>query len=164
MIAPTLRQHKWIQVSPSLANWLSPQFAPYLSFSPKNNIAFCVKINAGVYLSSMPHNHNQTVWSSKNGDLRKIDQKTAAQSSLPPQQQTIYLHRESKNRAGKGVTLLKGLILTETDMTALAKTIKQACGSGGTIKDGVIEIQGEHRERIAELLRKLGFKVKLAGG
>ena len=127
-------------------------------------MVFCFKINAGVYLPDMPHNPNPTVWSSENGDLRKKDQKTAVQTSLPPQQQTIYLHRESKNRAGKGVTLLKGLILAETDMTALAKTIKQACGSGGTIKDGVIEIQGEHREKIAELLRKLGYKVKLAGG
>jgi len=112
----------------------------------------------------MPHNSNPTVWSSENGDLRKKDRKAAVQTSLQPQQQTIYLHRESKNRAGKGVTLLKGLILTEADMTVLAKIIKQACGSGGTIKDGVIEIQGEHREKIAELLRKLGYKVKLAGG
>ena len=112
----------------------------------------------------MPHNPNPTVWSSENGDLRKKDQKTVVLTSLPPQQQTIYLQRESKNRAGKGVTLLKGLTLTETDMITLAKTIKQACGSGGTIKDGVIEIQGEHREKIAELLRKLGYKVKIAGG
>ena len=112
----------------------------------------------------MPRTHNPTVWSSEQGDLRKKDQKPAISVSLPPQQQTVYLHRESKNRAGKGVTLLKGLVLTDVDLTSLAKTIKQACGSGGTVKDGVIEIQGENREKIAELLRKLGYKVKLAGG
>ena len=52
----------------------------------------------------------------------------------------------------------------ETDMNALAKTVKQACGTGGTVKDGVIEIQGEQREKIAAVLQKLGYKVKLAGG
>jgi translation initiation factor 1 len=112
----------------------------------------------------MPRNLNPIVWSSEQGDLRKKDQKPVISISLPPQQQTVYLHRESKNRAGKGVTLLKGLVLTDADLTSLAKTIKQAIGSGGTVKDGVIEIQGEHREKIAELLRKLGYKVKLAGG
>ncbi len=117
-----------------------------------------------VYLPDMPHKINPTVWSSEHGDQRKQDHSPATLTSLPPQQQTIYLHRESKNRGGKGVTLLKGLVLTEADMTSLAKNIKQACGSGGTIKEGVIEIQGEHREKIAELLRKLGYKVKLAGG
>jgi translation initiation factor 1 len=83
---------------------------------------------------------------------------------LPPQQQTVYLHRESKGRGGKGVTLLKGLVLSEAELSALAKTLKKACGSGGTVKGGVIEIQGENRERIADTLRKLGYKVKLAGG
>ena len=112
-----------------------------------------------------PPKKNPVVWSSEQGDLRKTEPKlTAASVSLPPQQQTLHLHRESKNRAGKGVTLIKGLVLTEADMTTLAKTLKQACGSGGTVKDGVIEIQGENREKIAELLRKQGYKVKLAGG
>lgn len=108
--------------------------------------------------------NSRTVWSSKQGDLRNQDHKPAPAASLPPGQQTVYLHRESKGRGGKGVTLLKGLVLTEADMTALAKTIKQSCGAGGTVKDGVIEIQGEQREKIAEVLRKLGYKVKLAGG
>ena len=60
--------------------------------------------------------------------------------------------------------MIKNLVLTEVDLVALAKTIKQAVGSGGTVKEGVIEIQGEQREKIAEMLRKLGYKVKLAGG
>ena len=113
----------------------------------------------------MPSTPNPIVWSSDSGDQRKPEARpAAAKASLPPQQQTVYLHRDSKHRAGKGVTLLKGLVLTEPDLTALAKTIKQACGTGGTIKDGIIEIQGEHRDKIAELLRKLGYKVKIAGG
>ncbi len=76
----------------------------------------------------------------------------------------MALHRESKGRGGKGVILLKGLVLSEPDLAALAKILKQACGTGGTVKEGVIEIQGDQREKIAEVLRKLGYKVKLAGG
>lgn len=110
------------------------------------------------------HNNSKTVWSSEDGDLRKKDEKNSAVQSLPPQQQIVYLHRESKGRAGKGVTLIKGLVLSEGDLSALAKKLKQACGSGGTIKDAVIEIQGEHREKIAAVLQKLGYKVKIAGG
>jgi translation initiation factor 1 len=62
------------------------------------------------------------------------------------------------------VTLVKNLVLSAEDLKALAKELKQACGTGGTIKDGVIEIQGEQREKIAEVLRRLGYKVKIAGG
>lgn len=112
----------------------------------------------------MPRNDRPTVWSSEQGDLRKKSQKGARVSSLPPEQQTVYLHRESKGRGGKTVTLVKNLVLSEKDLKSLAKTIKQACGSGGTVKENVIEIQGEQREKIAEVLRKLGYKVKLAGG
>ena len=112
----------------------------------------------------MPNPNSKTVWSSEDGDLRKQDDKPAIVNSLPPQQQTIYLHRESKGRGGKGVTLVKGLILSEGDLSTLTKKLKQTCGSGGTVKDGVIEIQGEHREKIADTLRKLGYKVKIAGG
>ncbi len=112
----------------------------------------------------MPSNNSRTVWSSAQGDLRNQERKPAAAASLPPGQQTVYLHRESKGRGGKGVSLVKGLVLTEADLTALAKTLKQSCGSGGTVKEGVIEIQGDQREKIAEVLRKLGYKVKLAGG
>ena len=91
----------------------------------------------------MPPINSKTVWSSEEGDLRKKEAASANSHSLPPQQQTIYLHRESKGRGGKGVTLVKGLVLSEADLTALAKKLKQACGSGGTIKDGVITIYNE---------------------
>lgn len=112
----------------------------------------------------MPQTTPKTVWSSEDGDLRKKDDQPVIVNSLPPQQQMVYLHRESKGRGGKGVTLIKGLVLSEAELSALAKKIKQACGSGGTVKDGVIEIQGEHREKIADTLRKLRYKVKVAGG
>ena len=109
-------------------------------------------------------NNNKTVWSSEDGDLRKKEPTTSHAKSLPPQQQTAYLHRESGGRGGKVVSVVKNLILTEDDLKALAKKLKQECGTGGTVKDGVIEIQGEHRQRMAEVLTKLGYKVKIAGG
>ena len=107
---------------------------------------------------------NRTVWASEQGDLRKKGNKSSPPKSLPPQQQTAYLHRESKGRGGKAVTLIKNLILSPTDMKKLAKKLKAICGSGGTVKDGIIEIQGEHREKIAAALEKIGYKVKIAGG
>ncbi|MFZ6029443.1 MAG: translation initiation factor [Chloroflexota bacterium] len=112
----------------------------------------------------MPLDDRPLVWSSEQGDLRQQKTKVAAVRSLPPQQQTAYLHRESKGRGGKTVTLVKNLVLSEEDLKTLSKQIKQACGTGGTIKDGVIEIQGDRREKIAVVLGKLGYKVKIAGG
>ena len=112
----------------------------------------------------MPKNETRTVWTSNQGDLRRNESGMRKAVSLPPQQQTAYLHRDSKGRGGKTVTLVKKLGLSEDDLKELAKKLKQVCGSGGTVKDGEIEIQGEHRERIAEALQKMGYKVKIAGG
>ena len=111
----------------------------------------------------MSKRENRTVWSSDQGDMRKQKENPAARS-LPPQQQMVYLHRESSGRGGKPVSLVKNLVLSADDLKALAKELKQACGTGGTVKDGIIEIQGEQREKIAEVLRKRGYKVKIAGG
>ena len=112
----------------------------------------------------MAKNENLTVWTSEEGDLRKQGSGARESASLPPQQQTIYLHQDSKGRGGKTVTIVKKLKLSENDMKNLAKMLKQICGSGGTIKDDMIEIQGEHREKIAEALDKMGYKVKITGG
>lgn len=112
----------------------------------------------------MANDKNRSVWSSDKGDLRKAHPGTPGGKSVPPHEQTVYLHRDSKGRGGKAVTLVKKLVLSEDDMKALATKLKQICGSGGTVKDGLIEIQGEHREKIAEALKKMGYKVKIAGG
>src|SRR5919109_2003343 len=112
---------------------------------------------------------NKTVWSSEHGDLRKKKALTSSPSStgrgesLQPQQQTVYLHRETSGRRGNAVTLVKNLVLSAEDLKAMARKLKQECGTGGTIKDSVIEMQGEQREKIAGILQKLGYKVKIAG-
>ncbi len=76
----------------------------------------------------------------------------------------VRVWRETKGRAGKGVTLVKGLSLDDAALQALGKQLKTACGSGGTVKDGVIEVQGDHAERVVELLKAKGLAAKRAGG
>ncbi len=110
----------------------------------------------------MSKNNDRIVWSSEQGDLRKKKENPAEATSLPPGQQTVYLHRAA---SGRGiVTLVKNLVLSADDLKSLAKKLKQECGTGGTIKDGVIEMQGEQRQKIAAILQRLGYKVKIAGG
>jgi translation initiation factor 1 len=72
----------------------------------------------------------------------------------------VRVSRETKGRAGKDVTLVKGLSLDPSALAALGKQLKATCGSGGTVKDGVIEIQGDHRERVIALLGTQGYAVK----
>lgn len=72
--------------------------------------------------------------------------------------------RETKGRGGKAVTVIKGVALTTEALQALGKQLRTACGSGGTVKDGVIEIQGDHVERVMAALQAQGLKVKRAGG
>jgi translation initiation factor 1 len=84
--------------------------------------------------------------------------------SLPPREQTASLHLEKKGRGGKTVTIIRGLQLSPEDLKSLGKTLKTACGTGGTLKDGDIEIQGDHRQKIAEKLRAMGYKTKFVGG
>jgi translation initiation factor 1 len=104
------------------------------------------------------------VYSTEQGDLRKRQPAASQWPALLPAQQTAFLHRASKGRGGKVVTLIKNLHLSPDDSKTLAKHLKQTCGSGGTVKDGVIEIQGDHRETIAVALQRLGYKTKMAGG
>ncbi|WP_437701861.1 stress response translation initiation inhibitor YciH [Achromobacter xylosoxidans] len=72
--------------------------------------------------------------------------------------------RETKGRGGKAVTVVKGLPLDDDALAALGKQLRTACGSGGTVKDGVIEVQGDHCDRILAALEKLGHRAKRAGG
>jgi translation initiation factor 1 len=114
----------------------------------------------------MARDERPTVWSTEKGDLRKKPStgKRNRIKSLDPSGQVIYLHRESKGRGGKPVSLVKNLKLTDEDLKSLAKTLKRACSSGGTVKDGVILIQGEHRKKIKGVLENLGYRVKISGG
>ena len=82
----------------------------------------------------------------------------------PPSDGIVRLMRETKGRKGKGVTLITGLPLAGDGLKQLAKSLKQTCGTGGSIKNGVVEIQGDHRDVLENELQKLGYTVKRAGG
>lgn len=85
-------------------------------------------------------------------------------STMPSGDGIVRIKRETKGRKGAGVSLVEGVQLAEKELSTLAKRLKQVCGSGGALKNGVIEIQGDHREKLKAELEKQGFKVKLAGG
>jgi translation initiation factor 1 len=76
----------------------------------------------------------------------------------------VRVSREVAGRGGKAVTVVRGLALDAAALTQLAKQLKAICGAGGTVKDGVIEVQGDHCERVIEALKKQGRSVKRAGG
>jgi len=76
----------------------------------------------------------------------------------------VRVSRETKGRKGKGVTVVTGVVLPDAQLKRLAKELKQSCGSGGTVKQETIEIQGDHRDRIVEELIRRGYQAKRSGG
>ena len=87
-----------------------------------------------------------------------------AQKAPPQGDGVVRVSRETKGRKGKGVTLVKGLLLDDDALNQMARELKAACGVGGTVKDGVIELQGDHREVVLEVLRAEGYDAVAAGG
>jgi translation initiation factor 1 len=85
-------------------------------------------------------------------------------TSVRPGDQSPRVRRETKGRGGKTVTIVTELTLSDVDLQTLAKTLKQLCATGGTVKNGTIEIQGDHRDKIVAKLQSLGYKAKSAGG
>ena len=86
------------------------------------------------------------------------------QAAIPKGDGVVRVSRETKGRGGKSVTLVKGLALDAVALALVGKQLKAACGSGGTVKDGVIEVQGDHCELVVETLKKQGHNVKRVGG
>ncbi|MDM0114723.1 translation initiation factor Sui1 [Variovorax sp. J22R133] len=84
--------------------------------------------------------------------------------AMPVTDGIVRVSLDTKGRKGKGVTVIKGVALDATALALLGKQLKSACGSGGTTKDGVIEIQGDHRDAVMAALQKQGMTVKRAGG
>ena len=99
------------------------------------------------------------VWSSE-GDLPVPEQTDA----VPRGDGVVRVSRETKGRKGKGVSVVTGVPLAAGDLKDLARRLKQRCGSGGTVRDGAIEIQGDHSDVLVAELTALGYTVKRAGG
>jgi translation initiation factor 1 len=81
-----------------------------------------------------------------------------------PSQQRVYVRLERKGRGGKSVTLIEGLNISEKDREALLKQLKARLGTGGSLKNDVLEIQGDHRDAVIALLQEMGYKPKRSGG
>jgi len=86
------------------------------------------------------------------------------EKSAPAGDGVVRVGRETKGRKGKGVTVVSGVPLAGAQLTALGKELKKRCGAGGTVRDGVIEVQGDHRDVIVAELERRGWKVKRVGG
>ena len=86
------------------------------------------------------------------------------QAAVPAGDGVVRVMLETKGRKGKGMTLVSGLPLAEKELNAVAKELKKRCGSGGTVKNGIIEIQGDHRDTLLAELTRQGYRVKRAGG
>lgn len=106
--------------------------------------------------------NTRLVYSTDQGRIKDADQTTPTVSDNGDG--IVRLHRETKGRKGKGVTLVTGLGLAGDGLKNLAKQLKQQCGVGGAVKDGVIEMQTDDRDKLKALLEKSGYTVKLAGG
>ncbi len=104
--------------------------------------------------------NSRLVYSTDQGRIKAEDDSPTA----PIGDGIVRIMRETKGRKGKGVTLVTGLGLEAAELKKLAKKLKQVCGTGGSVKGFVIEIQGDQRETVKAELEKLGHNVKLAGG
>jgi len=104
----------------------------------------------------------KVVWSTTDGDLRKArDPGLVARQAAAGR---VKVRRETAGRRGKAVTTVTGVPLDDAGLRELAGRLKKRCGVGGSAKDGAIELQGDHREVVVEILRGEGYEVVLAGG
>jgi translation initiation factor 1 len=121
-------------------------------------------------MKQKPLNLDGLVYSTSHGRMCPDCNQPFDACTCPPAQCTgsgdgiVRVGRSTKGRKGKGVTVVTGLPLDGADLKALALKLKQKCGAGGTVKDGTIEIQGEHRDRLVTELQGLGYQVKRSGG
>ena len=89
---------------------------------------------------------------------------TCRQAQRPEGDGIVRVSRETKGRKGKGVTLITGIPMDEKELKAYAKVLKAKCGTGGTVKEGVVEIQGDQRDLLVPLMEQQGWVVKRSGG
>lgn len=101
--------------------------------------------------------HSGIVYST-DPDFQFHSENTSLPDTLSPEAQLLKIQLDSRHRAGKLVTLIKGFVGTESDLEHLGKQIKNFCGTGGSVKDGEIIIQGNQREKVMQYLQKMGYK------
>jgi len=108
---------------------------------------------------------SRVVWSSTDGDLRRAPDPSKARARAAAQAGgRVKVRRETSGRRGKAVTTIAGVPLDDDGLRGLAGRLKKRCGVGGSVKDGVIELQGDHREAVMDVLKGEGYDAVLAGG
>ena len=105
--------------------------------------------------------NSRLVYSTETGRIKEDKHTTP---TLPQGDGIVRIRLETAGRNGKGVTTISGLLVSVDELKNIAKQLKQLCGTGGAVKDGIIEIQGDHRDKLKAELEKRGHTVKLAGG
>jgi translation initiation factor 1 len=111
--------------------------------------------------------NSRLVYSTERGRVKIADERPGSSRKLElrvSDDGVVRVFRERAGRSGKVVTVIRGLPERGPALAPLAADLKRLCGAGGTVKDRVVEIQGDHREKVAESLRERGYPVKLAGG
>jgi translation initiation factor 1 len=130
------------------------------------------------FFENLNPRHLLNLMSKKNNDWKKRDGivfstadsfeyqfgEEESQDTLPPVQQKLRVLLDKKSRAGKQVTLIEGFVGTEEDLKELGKLLKNKCGVGGSTKDGEILIQGDHRDKVVQVLTQAGYGAKKVGG
>jgi translation initiation factor 1 len=112
----------------------------------------------------MPSDNTKRLVYQEFGTIDNSDALERAKPELPPNQQNIRIQATRAGRKGKTVTVVTGFQGKEETLAQLLRQLKTQCGSGGTLKDNTLEIQGDHRPKILEFLLKLGYKAKISGG
>jgi translation initiation factor 1 len=121
-----------------------------------------LRLGAALPSSLMARDDARVVWSSDGGDRRRS--KPATTPRRAPSDGRVRVRRETSGRRGKPVTTISGVPAAGDELRALAGRLKKRCGVGGSVKDDVIELQGDHRDVVVATLRDAGYDVVLAGG
>ncbi|MDY6784790.1 MAG: translation initiation factor [Cyanobacteriota bacterium] len=112
----------------------------------------------------MPSQKKRIVYQEFGNPVKNSQALARATPELPPQQQQLRVQASRKGRKGKTVTEITGFQCKPETLVKLLKQLKKECGTGGTVKENALEVQGEHKQKLVDILTKLGYKAKMSGG
>ncbi len=120
--------------------------------------------SSGKKASGNPASGKDRIAYSEFGNYDNADALKRGVPDLPPKQQNLRVEASRSGRKGKTVTIIRGFQASPETLADLLKKLKTQCGAGGTVKEGTIEIQGDHKQKIVQFLQQLGYPAKASGG